>query len=215
MQPTRYPSRFSDGGIIRVLAILLLAQSLSALVATRSQAEQITGPRDLLRLYKIDDSQIDALVDGQPLDGAERETLLRIMFRLPSFSQLDLDNWTREQLDLAALEEGSKPLRGQLFRLSGWVTDVELRRLDPKTAELFDLSHYYRCRLTLEGNHTVVVLALEVPKQWQEGGKVEGRKNQQATAQGMLRKHLHPNGEQPVDEEPRPVPQLPVPLLLA
>jgi len=214
MPRTQYPSRLFVGGIIRVVVILLLAQSFSALFAAWSQAEQITGPRDLLRLYDIDDSQIDALVDGQPLDAAEREILLRIMFRLPSFSQLNLDKWAREQLDPAALQEGSKAFRGQIFRLKGRVTDVELRRLDPKTAELFNLPHYYRCRLILEGDHPVVVLALEVPKQWQNGGKVEDRKNQRATAQGMLLKLSAPDDEDPDDEDPNKG-KRPVPLLLA
>lgn len=181
------------------LSVVQLPEATLADVESSDEVEP--SPRGILRVAGIGDDRFDELVDGQPLDDTQRQTMLEIMFRLSRFNNLELDNWSRREFSPEIVKDGSKGLRGQMFRLRGWVTDVEPRRLSEKAADMFGFRQYYRCKFTLEEGQEVVVVALDVPKQWRKGGPVEGRMNQRATAQGLLLKIS-------ADERGNPVPLL-------
>ncbi len=178
------------------------------LVAATCSANQpadpptISGPRELLRLFGIDDSQMRHLVDGRPLGPEETETLLKVMYRIRDFRQTDLHRWARSQTELIELMadeqvvKDSSDHRGEIFSLAGRVTSVEVRRPVPEAAERLQLPQYYRCELILEGpdqdgsGQPVVIYARDVPSAWQAGGTP----NQRASALGLLLKFA---GEDP------------------
>ena len=64
------------------------------------------NPREMFRILGVDDSYFGRLVDGQPIDAGENETLLRVLFRLRTFPRQDIERWALDPRELAeAIEE--------------------------------------------------------------------------------------------------------------
>lgn len=135
----------------------------------------ISGPRDLLRMYGIDDVELRGLTDGLPVGDRERETLLKIMFRMDGWQMQDLERWARDPSELSGPVKDPQRDRGQLFLLSGRVTRVEHCRPSPKQIERFELPQYFRCELHLDNGQPAVVFAARVPGQWSAGEPMEER----------------------------------------
>jgi len=154
----------------------------------------ITTPRQLLRLYGIDDSFFDRLIDGRPVDSDENETLLKVMFRMREFPKADLARWARPRLDVPELLKQPEAARGEVFRLYGRVTEIEVLHPLPEVIERYEFDRYYRCRFVLERHgQPAVVFTRTVPKAWEEGGPID----QPAGAYGVLLKFAG-DAEQPV-----------------
>jgi hypothetical protein len=126
----------------------------------------------LFRLYGIDDSQFDQFVDGHDVDEGDTETLLTILYRLQNVDQERVEQWAKP-LDLAKIVEKPASERGEFFRLSGRVTDVEVRRVLAERAEALEFDAYYRCQCVLEDGQPAVVFTCKVPREWRKGGPVD------------------------------------------
>ncbi len=160
--------------------------------------DKITGPRELLRAYGIDESYFNQLIDGRPVNDEEKEVLLRLMYRLRSFTMTDFVRWAEPELNLPEGLEDSAEYRGLLFQLRGRLTKVGICHIAPETAERFGFDAagaYYRCELLLdEGRQPAVVFTRRVPKQWREGGSIDAR----AGAFGLLLKFAGEDEQRPV-----------------
>ncbi len=154
-------------------------QPLSDLLPAPQQA----GPRDLLNVYGIDESQLRMFSDGQPLGADDEETLVRILFRLPQFSLELLNRWAPPQIDRPALVAAPGEHRGDALRVAGRAKGVERVELLPEVAARFDFDHYYVVTLEAAGEAgRVLVCTRAVPQAWPVGKAIDER----AAALGMF-----------------------------
>lgn len=128
---------------------------------------QLGGPRELMQLYGVDDSQLRSLFDGQPLGADEEEALVRILYRLPNVGLDSVDRWVRPWSSGGELAADPEPQRVQFFRIQGRVRQVERREILPELSELFEFPAYYRVRIEVPGDpHPLLVCARQVPPAW-------------------------------------------------
>ncbi len=135
----------------------------------------ISGPRDLLRRYGIWESHIRQLVDGQPIHGDETETLLRVIPRIRNFRRVDVERWAHQLQDPSDLAADSADSRGEIFRLDGRVTRVEVLSQPADVRDRFGLVQVYRYEFLLAGGQPAVVFAEKVPRPWHDGGPIDAR----------------------------------------
>lgn len=141
-------------------------------VASSAGAKEFTDPREQFRALGVEDAYFDRLADGGPITHNERETLLRLLFRLRIFPPVDLDHWAMDADLLETAIQQPKDYRGLIFRLRGRVADVKPFTPPSDAAERYELKKYYRCWLKLDAlDKSVVVYTETVPKRWQEGAK--------------------------------------------
>jgi len=156
-----------------------------------------TNPRERLKWRGVDESHLARLIDGVPVDDNETETLMLLMYHYYRFPMTDVERWAQPAFDSAEVGKQADASRGLIYRLSGRITRVELLEPIPELVERFELSHYYRCELLLEGispdgtDQPAVIFAHDIPREWQEGGELEGR----AGALGMFAKFADANDE--------------------
>jgi len=130
--------------------------------------------RELLRRHGVDDSHFENLIEGQPVDDNEAETLLKVMYWVCDFRTADVARWASPELDPVELAEDPEPSRGRFFFFSGRVTKVEPRRPLAEMIERLSFDEYYRCEFQLAGqNQPLVIFAREVPHQWRQGEAVD------------------------------------------
>ena len=153
------------------LAMLVAVAATSAITSQAEDTKKPDSPRAMFRLLGIDDSAFDRLVDNKPIDEAENETLLRVLFRLRMFPPIDLERWAIEPEKLDSFAE-HRDRRGTIFRLRGRVIEVELHKPTTNQTQRYELTEYFRCRLQLDpSGRTVEVYTEKVPLQWQKGAK--------------------------------------------
>ncbi|MDZ7617163.1 MAG: hypothetical protein U1E05_09175, partial [Patescibacteria group bacterium] len=146
----------------------------------------ITGSRDLLNRFGIDNSQFARLSDHQPFGSDDEETTLRVMYRLDRFRVVDVERWAHPQFDIAEVFSAPAASRGELFWLAGRVTKIERLEPPPEVAERFDLPAFYRCTMMLEPrNQPAQVLVRHIPIEWKIQ---EGPVNERASAYGIFLK---------------------------
>jgi len=104
---------------------------------------------ELLRSLGVDPSHYEMLVDGQDIDAAEDEALLKFMYAVRRFRTMHIFKWISAKPDLAALRDKPDDHRGEIVRLVGHVTQVSLQRPLPEQVARFELSHFYRCEFTI------------------------------------------------------------------
>lgn len=146
----------------------------------------ITGSRDLLNRFGIDQSQFDRLLDHQPFGPDDEETMLRVMYRLDRFRLVDVERWARPRFPVDEVFSTPNESRGELFWLSGRVTAVETLAPVPEVVERFELPAFYRCTLQLEPQgQPAQVLVKNIPVEWKIR---EGALDERATAYGIFLK---------------------------
>ncbi len=166
-------------------------------------AGPITGSRDLLSRFGIDESQFERLSDYRPFGPDDEETMLRIMYRLDRFRKVDIERWAQPRFPVTEVFADPDASRGELSWLAGRVTAIEKLEPVPEVVERFELPEYYRCTLELEPQGQVgVVLVEDVPVDW----KVQEEPlSERATLYGIFLKFAGSEPEQalPVFVAPR------------
>ena len=120
----------------------------------------------------VGDGYFNRLSNGGPIEGDEKESLLRILFRLRMFPALDVDRWALDPERLAEAIERPDEFRGSIFRLRGRVIEVEPCKPPAEAAGRYELTKYFRCRLQLDSpGETAEVYAENVPAAWQKGAE--------------------------------------------
>jgi len=150
--------------------------------------------RQWLRSLEIDG--INYLVDGRPILDEEAtfdesEALLAVLYHVNRRPLMRIDEWARDELDLAEIEADPTAVRGEFFSLSGRLTRIEVRRPVDVMAQRLELERYYRCTIQLDDGRPVVVFAWTVPEVWQAGGEFDER----VAAKGLFLKLGAPDEE--------------------
>lgn len=123
--------------------------------------------RELLAGYGIDQSCLDALIDRRPLDNDERETLYRILFRIPQIAPQLVHRWCQHEVSWSQVTEQPASHRVEFFHLTGTVTKVEADTLIPELAERFNFRRFYRVTMRLsDAANPVLVCARAIPEAW-------------------------------------------------
>lgn len=108
-----------------------------------------TSAPELLRSFGVDPSHYEMLVDGQDIDAAEDEALLKFMYAVRRFRTLHIFRWLSAKPDLAAFRDKPDDHRGEIVRLVGHVTQITLQRPLPEQVARFELTHFYRCEFAI------------------------------------------------------------------
>jgi hypothetical protein len=156
----------------RLLPMLIVAALLSLAVAASAADEKPDNPREMFRSLGVDDGYFGRLVDGKPFDASENESLLRILFHLRTFPQVDIERWALNPDALAEAIQEPELARGSIYRLRGRVVDVQPINSPDEAAQRYEMPRYFRCRLQLSSSaETVDVYTEQVPAAWQKGAE--------------------------------------------
>ena len=155
--------------------IVVAAASLTAVATLRAEEEKKPdNPRAMFLALGIDGSYFDQLADGQPIGAMEKETLLRILYRLRVFPPVELNRWALDAEGLDKALQQPDQSRGRIFRLRGRATQVEPIRTAAETAQRYELAQYYRCRVRLDSPPRAADIYTEnVPAAWRKDGQVD------------------------------------------
>ncbi len=146
------------------------------------------APRAYLQLFDIDQASLATFTDGEPLDAAQREKLLGLLYRLRQYPLAAVDHYVRPADALAGISADPAAARGELFTLAGHVTHVVREPLEAAEAERFGFEAYYRCTLRLDGGNEVEVCTLAIPRAW----KLDEPLDERAGARALFVKTLPP-----------------------
>jgi hypothetical protein len=161
----------------------------------RSEAEEevdvVHSPRELLAVFDppIDESQLRSFVDGQPLSGADEETLTRILYRLPSFSLEQIQRWEHADPNWEQLVEEPDLFRVEIFRAWGRVRKIARVGVIPEIAERLQFEHYYRVTIDLaDSPYRAIVCTQNIPNAWIRAQKENRELNERAGFSGLFLK---------------------------
>ncbi len=117
-------------------------------------------------MFDIDERYLADFVDDRPLDGAEREKLLLILYRLRQFPAASLEKFSNLPDALQSLKEHPSDFRGELFDVRGIVTRVTREDLAPELRERLQIAACYRCQVVTDSGMATVIYTLTVPQAW-------------------------------------------------
>lgn len=145
------------------------AQSNIDSPATRTQQldprEIVAGPREMLDLYQIGESQLSMFTDGETIGDDSLGTLVRLLYRTPSFPLQKIHRWQQWENDVDQIAAEPNQFRGAILKLVGEVTQIESVSMSDSFAERFGFASYFRVQMTTEVT-TATVYCREVPSAW-------------------------------------------------
>ena len=157
--------------------------------ASPAAAQDSHGPREMLNVMQIDDSLLAQFLDERPVEGNEEEPLLRLVYRMGSFSRVDLDQWAKPISNFDKLSSEVEQNRFQFFQLEGTIEGIEQRTVLPELVQRMGFSTYHKVWMQSKSNanHPIVVYAKKLPTAW-DGTPFAELVGRRVRAQGMLLK---------------------------
>lgn len=173
-----------------VCAVLAGLGSVSALAQEPAAAAPPQSPRDLLKVFDIGEPFFDGFVDERPLDPAEREKLLVLLYRLRRMAPATMEEFSMRGRGMRAIRETPAKFRGEVISLSGYAQYVTREEIEPALGEKFEIDAWYRCQIVTSYGTPITLYALSVPQAWQLEEPIEER----IGALAMFVKVLVPSG---------------------
>ena len=133
-----------------------------------TRAAQPKTPREMLRLFQIDESKLRSLFDGEPLGANDEETLTTLLFRFPRMGEEIIYRW-RTDTSLAELATEPSQHRASVVHVDGTVRSIERVELIPELQALYRFRAYWK--LTIEASespYSAIVCTRNIPPQWGE-----------------------------------------------
>ncbi len=175
--PCRFFARAANGTTLGAILVLSAAVWLGAgqKLLAADAAEGITGPRQLFELGGIGPGELATFTDGTPWRREEEALIMKMLYRIErDFRPRRRAQWSHGRPDLERLGQDAANYRGEIFDLSGRVALVERLRCSSPQAQRMGLSHYWRCRMQLNGREqAVTVLAKKIPSAWKPGEPID------------------------------------------
>lgn len=138
--------------------------------------QRLSSAREMLELCGVDQSQVDHLINGQPLGPEEQETVCKILYNFPRFGRDKVQAWCQKDVAWADVARDPQPHRLQVFLVKGRATQIERVALPAEAAERFEFADYFLLRFTLpEASHPVVVCTRTVPAAWASRATLDER----------------------------------------
>ena len=173
---------------------LLLAMVLAMASTVHAQDQQKTRPRsaqsarEMLQVMRIDESQLRFFVDDQPIE-QETEALERLLFRLPSFAQAQLDRWAKPINELSMMLRDLDSYRFDLFEIRGTIVDVAEIEVLPEMVTRLGFRSYYRLGIAHDDT-TSIAFVRRIPTAWQAAIGSGAPIRETVSVQGLLLKRL-------------------------
>lgn len=131
-------------------------------------ARGTTTAKQMLELFGVTDSHLRFLVDGEPLQDSDMDTLTRIIYRFPDLPLEDIHRWTSQQWDEEQFLEDTDTARINFYRITGTATQVHLYNLIPELAELLRFDHFFIVKVESKDLSQPVLVATQfIPSCWQ------------------------------------------------
>jgi hypothetical protein len=140
----------------------------------------------MLATLGLGDEFFAGFTDGQPVDPAEQEKLLTLLFRLPQIDRNVIESAAQAPGAMRLLHADPASRRGQIYYLRlGRVHRVEREEVPSALKERFGFGHFYRCQAVLMGE-PCVIYTRAVPAAW----KLNRTIDEECSAFGMFVKEL-------------------------
>jgi len=146
----------------RLAVLLWLFCNWSILLA--QDPAQESSPIEMLHVMQIDDSLLSQFVDDRNMVD-EREPLLRLLFRLPAFSQVDLDRWTKTSPDWSEITDSPDTTRFEVLELRGRIQSIAKQTVIPELRQRLGYSQYFELTVSHD-NRTSIVFVRDLTTQW-------------------------------------------------
>ena len=186
---------------IAVAAVLLWSSARQSTVAAEdSEPKRFDGPRDLFRLFDMDEAFFAAFAAGEDIDTGEQQKIYKILYRLRSFSPSDIHRWARRDHDSwQRMLKNPAEFAGQLYEVRGTAKRVEPIALSAPDRERFDLEHAAICEFETADGVRATVFCRQVPKAW----KLKEPIDEKSSFVGLLVKRASPaNARAEAKEKP-------------
>ena len=151
-------------------------------------------PREMLRIMQIDDSVLDQFVDGREVDKGEQEPLLRLLFRLPTVPQIDLDRWSRALPESTSHDRICSEHRFDFFELEGTVDQIDARSIIPELVQRLGFSEYFQLTVS-HGTQKSLVFVQQLPEAWSRSMEMGNVIHEPVRVQGLLLKYQSVDGQ--------------------
>jgi len=148
--------------------------------------------REMLALLGLDEAFFAGFANGEPLTDAERDKILRLLFRLRQTSRTVLAADARSLLDVNSIAADPLARRGDVYQLRIPIRRVTRHEVPEALRVALGFDHYFECQA--EGLGQIYTLA--VPAAW----KLDQPIDENGGALAMFIKELPPL-EQPAPEE--------------
>jgi len=135
-------------------------------VSSRAVADPMLGPREVLKVFDIDERYLAAFADDRKIDEAEQEKLLLVLYRLRQLPVATLEKFSKSPNVLPLLKEHPGEFRGEVFDLRGIVTRVERVELSAEQRERLQFATCYRCQMLTDAGMAATIYTSTVPKAW-------------------------------------------------
>ena len=143
------------------------------------------SPREVLERFEINASQLEGFFNGEPLTPSEEDVLVKILYRLPRMGLENLQRWRQTKVTWDQLAAAPAEHRVEVFQLRGRVKLVTEQKLLPEQADLYEMAHFYRVSLDIDGApYRALLLARRVPAAW----KLDVPLDEPAAADGLFLK---------------------------
>lgn len=131
-------------------------------------ARGTTTAKQMLELFGVTDSHLRFLVDNEPLEDSDMDTLTRIMYRFPDLPLEDIHRWTNRKWEESELIENTDDSRIHFYRINGIATKVHRYNLLPELAELLRFDHFFIVNVESDLFSNPVLVATQfIPLYWQ------------------------------------------------
>ncbi len=162
--------------------------------APKPPVKRLSSPQEMLELFRIDESQINQLIDDRPLDPDEEETLLKVLFRMPYFGLHRIEAWRRTDVTWSQLASDPSAHRMDVFKMDGRATFVHQAELPVEAATRLEFDRYYQVQFQpADAPYPVVVCCRRIPAAWQREAAIDER----ASFYGLFLKIGDISGERP------------------
>ncbi len=163
---------------------------------TSKKEIHLEGPRDVLAAFGVTESFLQSVEDGRPIQPAEMELLLRVLFYSHMFQPPEIAEWAEPPPPWSNVRNELDRLRGKLFRVPGYVKRATAEDVPPELSHRFKMKSYYLCEVAGDDGITYWVYAKRLPRAW----KLEKPIHEKTSVHGVFLKLA---SEDP--DSPRPV----------
>jgi hypothetical protein len=185
---------FKGPMLAAIVAVAVCSPPAAAQVPPAKPAE---NPRDVFKLFGMDDPFFGSFVEDEPFSPDEQQKLWKVLLRTRGFSLVDMQRWARRGDQWQAMVADPITYRGEVLAISGRATKVSRVPLDEDTIAKFEMDKLYRVQLVADDGSQVTLYTPVVPNAWLERDDL----NEPASALGVLVKRAADDAAPPADAQ--------------
>lgn len=165
----------------RTCMLLWLAMATTTL-AQVLPAKPAESPREVFRLYGMDDPYFGKFVEDEPLSDEELQKVWKVLMRVRQFRPLSLERWARRGDQWPLMLQDMVTYRGEAFELRGQAQYVEPIPFDADAKARYGFDQLYRVDLLAQDGTSVAIYTTAIPNGWPRATAMD----EPASAYGVL-----------------------------